>query len=100
MSALFTFTLGNGASLCSLRVQMNISISECRKFFLRFIDAMVDMKEEFIYLPCNIGAMNQLKRDYREVLLMWFTSSGVAVPQVISIAPRGRRGIQLLLSRC
>ena len=32
----------------------------------------------------------------RADLLMWFTSSGVAVPQEISVAPRGRRGLQLL----
>ena len=32
MSALFT--LGNSALFCSLRAQMNISISECRKFFM------------------------------------------------------------------
>jgi hypothetical protein len=95
-------TLGNGASFRSLRAQTNISISKCRKLFLRFIDAMVDMKDDFIYMPRNVGEMNRLERDYREVglradLLMRFTSSGVAVPQEISIAPRGRRGIQLLL---
>ena len=28
---------------------------------------MVDMKDEFIYLPCNIGEMKQLERDYHEV---------------------------------
>ena len=65
MSALFT--LGNGALFRSLQAQTNISISECRKFFLRFIDAMVDMKDDFIYLPRNVGEMNRLERDYREV---------------------------------
>jgi hypothetical protein len=58
MSALYT--LGSGASFRSLRAQTNISISECRKFFLRFIDAMVDMKDEFIYLPRKVGEMNRL----------------------------------------
>ena len=28
---------------------------------------MVDMKDEFIYLPRNVGEMNRLERDYREV---------------------------------
>jgi hypothetical protein len=60
-------TLGNGASFRSLRAQTNISISKCRKLFLRFIDAMVDMKDDFIYLPRNVGEMNRLERDYREV---------------------------------
>ena len=31
----------------------------------------------------------------RADLLMWFTSSGVAVPQEISIAPRGRNQKQV-----
>jgi len=35
--------------------------------FLRFIDTMVDMKDEFMYLPRKVGEMNQSERDYREV---------------------------------
>ena len=52
MSALFM--LGNRASFCSLRSQINISMS-ASNVFLHFIDAMVDMKDEFIYLPRNVG---------------------------------------------
>jgi hypothetical protein len=28
---------------------------------------MVDMKDEFINLPHNVGEMNQLEHDYRDV---------------------------------
>jgi hypothetical protein len=28
---------------------------------------MVDMKDEFIYLPRNVGEMNWFERDYHEV---------------------------------
>ena len=66
MSALFM--LGNRASFCSLRSQINISMS-ASNVFLHYIDAMVDMKDEFIYLPRNVGVMNQLDHDYHEVRL-------------------------------
>ena len=32
-----------------------------------FIDAMVDMKDEFTCLPRKVGEMNRLESDYREV---------------------------------
>ena len=31
---------------------------------------MVDMKDEFIYLPHNVGEMNRLEHDYHEVGLL------------------------------
>ena len=65
MSALYL--LGTGAAFRSCKPLCGICTSDVRTFFYTFIEALVDMKDEFIYLPRNVGEMNRLERDYREV---------------------------------
>jgi hypothetical protein len=49
--------LGKGASFICCRTLTHISTSEVRKFFFDFLDAIVDMKDEFIFLPASVAAL-------------------------------------------
>ena len=55
---------------------------------------MVDMKDEFIYLPRNVGEMNRLERDYREVGLPG-TCGSVDVVHIINHT-KGKKGYPTL----
>jgi len=48
------FLLGMGAVFRSCKPLCGISTSEVRKFFNTFIEALVDMKDEYTCLPQNI----------------------------------------------
>ena len=65
LSALYR--LGNCNSFRQCRSSTFISISEIRKFFNTFIDAMVNMKEEYVYLPRNLTELRRLSVDYDNV---------------------------------
>ena len=41
-----------------------ISVSEIRKFFFIFLDAVVEMRYEYVYLPWDIDELRNLIRDY------------------------------------
>jgi hypothetical protein len=56
MSSLYLMWLG--ASFQSCKALCHISISECRRFFYHVLDVMMDMQDEYIYLPCNIIELN------------------------------------------
>ncbi len=45
------FRLGNGNSYRQCRSNTYISVSEIKKFFIIFLNAIVAMKDEYIYLP-------------------------------------------------
>ncbi len=62
MSALYL--LGTGAAFCSCKPLCVMSTSEVCKFFYTFIEALVDMKDEFICLPWNITKLQLVNRDY------------------------------------
>jgi hypothetical protein len=62
MSALYL--LGTGAAFRSCKPLCGISTSEVRKFFYKFIEALVDMKDEYIYLPWNLTELKCVNRDY------------------------------------
>ena len=53
MAALYR--LGNGNSFRQLRSMCHISVSEIRLFFFEFVNVMVEMKDEYIFLPRNIA---------------------------------------------
>ncbi len=55
MSALYC--LGHDAGFRSCKALCNISTSEVHKFFHRFLDAMVDMQDEFIALPSDMTSL-------------------------------------------
>jgi len=61
------FRLGNGNSFRQCRSNTYISVSEIRKFFMIFLDAIVEMKDEFVYLPRNMTELRSLTSDYDEV---------------------------------
>ena len=62
MSALYL--LGTGAAFCSCKPLCGISTSEVRKFIYKFIEALVDMKDEYICLPRNLTELIRINRDY------------------------------------
>jgi len=62
MSALYI--LGSGAAFRSCNPLCGISTSEVQKFFYIFIEALVDMKEEYIFLPRNLTELNRVNKDY------------------------------------
>ncbi len=65
LSALFR--LGNGNLFRQCRSNTYISVSEIRKFFFIFLDAIVDMKDEYVYMPRNITKLRRLTSNYDEV---------------------------------
>ncbi len=41
--------------------------SEVRKFFMSFLNAFMDMKDEYIILPHNVAALNCTMKPYQSV---------------------------------
>ena len=77
MSALYI--LATGAAFCCCKPLCSISTSEVRKFFYIFIEALVEMKDEYIYIPRNITELQPVNRDYkrhRVARLCWFHGCG------------------------
>jgi hypothetical protein len=64
MTALFR--LGNGTSFRQCRSNTYISVSEIRKFFNIFLDAIVSMRDEYVHLPRNITELRRVCREYDE----------------------------------
>jgi hypothetical protein len=62
MSALYL--LATGAAFCCCKPLCGIRTLEVRKFFYIFIKALVDMKDEYIYIPRNITEMQHISRHY------------------------------------
>ena len=62
MSALYL--LGLGAAFCSCKPLCGISTSGVQKFFYTFIEALVDMKDEYIRLPWNLTDLKCVNKDY------------------------------------
>ena len=48
------YILGTGAAFRSCRSLCSICTSEVRKFFYVFLDAIVDMKDDYVYMPKNM----------------------------------------------
>jgi hypothetical protein len=87
MTALYR--LGNGNSYRQCRSNTYISVSEIRKFFVIFLDAIVDMRDEYVYLPRNITELRQLTKDYEEQGLPGCTGSMDVVHVKWSRCPTG-----------
>jgi hypothetical protein len=56
--------LAKGATFKSCRTLTHISTSEVRKFFFKFLDAVFDMKDEYIFLPANVTALKRVMQSY------------------------------------
>jgi hypothetical protein len=65
MSALYC--LGNGKPFRQCRSMCNISVSEIRLFFFDFLAAMVDMKDEYEFLPRNVAELRRMSKYYNDV---------------------------------
>jgi hypothetical protein len=61
------YILGCGASFCSLQPLCHISLSECCTFFNVFLDALNDMRDEFISMPTNATELRWIARSYEHV---------------------------------
>ncbi len=58
MSALYI--LGRGAAFCLCGALCHISMSAICKFFFKFLDAFMNMGEEYIKLPGNVVELNRV----------------------------------------
>ena len=87
MSALYR--LGNGNSFRQLRSMCHISVSEIRLFFSVFLDAMVEMKDEYVYLPRNVVELRRVSKCYEEVGLPGCCGSMDVVHVKWSMCPTG-----------
>ena len=67
MSALHI--LGIRATLRRCRTFTRISTLEVWKFVMSFLDAFMDMEDEYIFLPHNIAALNRTMKPYKSVEL-------------------------------
>jgi hypothetical protein len=56
--------LAKGATFKCCRTLTHISTSEVRKFFFLFLDAMVDMNDEYISLSPNMSALTRAMQSY------------------------------------
>jgi hypothetical protein len=61
------YRLGTDNSFCTCQSLCNISVSKIRLFFFVFIGAMVDMKEEYIFLHWNIAELQRRNKYYDDV---------------------------------
>ena len=98
MSALYI--LGHGTGFRSCRALCNISTSEVHKFFHLFLDALVDIQDDYISLPSDMAALRRVSRDYEENGLPGCVGSMDVVHVKWSTCPmgdhnhaRGRRAI-------
>jgi len=67
----------------------HISVSEIRLFFAVFLDAMVEMKDEYIYLPRNVVELRRVSKCYEEVGLPGCCGSMDVVHVKWSMCPTG-----------
>jgi len=58
------YLLGTEAAFRSCKPLFGISTSEICKFFYTFIEALVDMKDEYICLPRNLTELQCVNKDY------------------------------------
>ena len=65
MSSLYL--LGTGASFRACQPLCYISTSEVRKFFLLFLNAIVDMRDDQIYMPRNQSELTKVEECYNAV---------------------------------
>ena len=105
MSALYR--LGNGNSFRQLRSMCHISVSEIRLFFFEFVNAMVEMKDEYIFLPRNIAELRRTSKCYEEVGLPGCCGSMDVVHVKWSSCPtgdhnraKGKAGFPTLAFQC
>ncbi len=65
MSSLYL--LGTGSGFRPSQPLCSISMSEVRKFFFLFMDAIVDMRDEQIAMPSNLMELKRVEGTYNAV---------------------------------
>jgi len=65
MSSLYL--LGTGASFRACQPMCSIATLEVRKFYYLFLDAIVDMRDEQIFMPRNIRDLAKIEKCYNAV---------------------------------
>jgi hypothetical protein len=83
------YLLGTGAAFRSCKPLCGISMSEVCKFFYKYIEALVDMKDEYIYLPRNLTELKGVNRDYNSAGLSGSVDSMDVVHLKWSNCPTG-----------
>ncbi len=83
------YLLGTGAAFCSCEPLCGISTSEVQKFCYTFIEALVDMKDEYICLPWNLTKIKHVNNDYSATGLPGCVSSMDVVHVKWSHCPTG-----------
>ena len=83
------YRLGSGNSYRHCRSNTYISVSEIRKFFNLFLDAIFEMRDDYVYLPRDITELRHLMRDYDEQGLPGCTGSMDVVHVKWSRCPTG-----------
>ena len=101
------YRLGNSNSFRQLRSMCHISVSEIRLFFFEFVNAMVEMKDEYIFLPQNIAELRRTSKCYEEVGLPGCCGSMDVVHVKWSSCPtgdhnraKGKAGFPTLAFQC
>ena len=61
------YLLGSGAEYRKCQTLCNISTSEVRKFFRRFLVVIMENMEEYISLPKNVGELETINKYYASV---------------------------------
>jgi hypothetical protein len=69
------YLLGMGAAFCACQPLCSIFTSEVRKFYYRFLDAIVDMHDKQIYMPRNRTELKKTEACYNAVGLLGCTGS-------------------------
>ncbi len=87
MTALYR--LGTGASFRTCRALCHISTSEVQLFFDTFLQAMHEMREEYILMPTNLTQLRRISKYYEEAGLPGCCGSMNVVHVKWSACPTG-----------
>jgi len=83
------YILGTGAGFCTVYPLTHISVSKIEKFFHRFLDIFMDMRDEYISLPLNLTALTKSLKWYFAVGLPGACGSMDVVHVMCSNCPAG-----------
>jgi hypothetical protein len=59
------YHLGSGNLFCTFQAMCHISVLHTCKFFYTYLDAMVEMQDEYIKLPWNITEFQRISKTTR-----------------------------------
>jgi hypothetical protein len=83
------YLLASGAAFWSCKALCKISTLEVRKFHYLFLDAIIDMKDEYVLLLHNLTKLNQVSKYYEAVSFPGFVGSMDVVHVKLENCPAG-----------